>query len=219
MRERIDDIRTWIDAAARVVVLTGAGISTESGIPDFRGPQGVWTRDPKAERLSNIHHYMSDPEVRRLSWQSRLAHPAWRARAERRAHRARGARAARQAARADHAEHRRSASARRQHSGQGDRSPRHRPRRDVHELRMARSDAGRARSRPGRRGGSAVPAMRRNSEERDDLVRAAARAGRDSTRDARRVGSRRAARRRVDACRSIPSPGPCLPRRRQARAW
>ncbi len=55
MREGIDDIRTWMDAAARVVVLTGAGISTESGIPDFRGPQGVWTRDPKAERLSNIH--------------------------------------------------------------------------------------------------------------------------------------------------------------------
>src|SRR5688500_5546491 len=64
-------------AASRVVALTGAGISTDSGIPDFRGPQGVWTKDPKAERLSNIHYYMSDPEVRRLSWQSRLEHPAW----------------------------------------------------------------------------------------------------------------------------------------------
>jgi NAD-dependent deacetylase len=79
MREAIDNVRAWLEAAARVVVLTGAGISTESGIPDFRGPQGVWTRDPKAERLSNIHSYMSDPEVRRLSWQSRLAHPAWHA--------------------------------------------------------------------------------------------------------------------------------------------
>ena len=79
MREVIDTVRGWIDEAGRVVVLTGAGISTESGIPDFRGPQGVWTRDPKAERLSNIHSYMSDPEVRRLSWQSRLAHPAWHA--------------------------------------------------------------------------------------------------------------------------------------------
>jgi NAD-dependent deacetylase len=39
----------------------------------------VWTKDPKAEKLSDIHHYMSDPEVRRLSWQSRLAHPAWSA--------------------------------------------------------------------------------------------------------------------------------------------
>ena len=62
-----------------MVVLTGAGISTESGIPDFRGPQGVWTKNPKAERMSNIHDYMADPEVRRLSWQSRLAHPVWNA--------------------------------------------------------------------------------------------------------------------------------------------
>lgn len=72
-------VRGWIDAARRVVVLTGAGISTDSGIPDFRGPQGVWTKNPKAERLSDIRHYMSDPEVRRLSWQSRLEHPAWSA--------------------------------------------------------------------------------------------------------------------------------------------
>ena len=54
-------------------------MSTESGIPDFRGPQGVWTKNPAAEKLSNIHFYMADPEVRRLSWQSRLDHPAWRA--------------------------------------------------------------------------------------------------------------------------------------------
>ena len=73
-------MREWLDASARVVALTGAGISTESGIPDFRGPQGVWTKNPKAEQLSNIHYYMSDPEVRRLSWQSRLDHPAWQAR-------------------------------------------------------------------------------------------------------------------------------------------
>ena len=72
-------IRSWIDRSSRIVALTGAGISTESGIPDFRGPQGVWTKDPKAELLSNIHYYMSDPEVRRLAWQSRLEHPAWRA--------------------------------------------------------------------------------------------------------------------------------------------
>jgi NAD-dependent deacetylase len=71
--------RGWIDQSARLVALTGAGISTESGIPDFRGPQGVWTKNPKAERLSNIHSYMSDPEVRKLAWQSRMDHPAWRA--------------------------------------------------------------------------------------------------------------------------------------------
>ena len=80
MDPELVDVRGWIEASARVVALTGAGISTESGIPDFRGPQGVWTKNPKAERLSNIHHYMSDPEVRRLAWQSRLEHPAWVAR-------------------------------------------------------------------------------------------------------------------------------------------
>jgi len=60
-------------------VLTGAGISTDSGIPDFRGPQGVWTLNPKSERMSDIRHYVADPEVRKLSWQSRLAHPVWTA--------------------------------------------------------------------------------------------------------------------------------------------
>jgi NAD-dependent deacetylase len=75
----MEDVRTWIHAAQRVVALTGAGISTDSGIPDFRGPQGVWTRNPKAEKLSDIRYYMSDPEVRRLSWQSRLQNPAWSA--------------------------------------------------------------------------------------------------------------------------------------------
>ncbi len=68
-----------MQSAARIVVLTGAGISTDSGIPDFRGPRGLWTLDPKAGRMSDIRHYVADPEVRRLSWQSRLAHPAWTA--------------------------------------------------------------------------------------------------------------------------------------------
>ena len=75
----LDTIRGWIEAAQRIVVLTGAGISTDSGIPDFRGPKGVWTLNPKAERMSDIRYYTTDPEVRRLSWQSRLAHPAWTA--------------------------------------------------------------------------------------------------------------------------------------------
>jgi len=73
----VESARQLIDQSTRLVVLTGAGISTESGIPDFRGPQGLWTTNPKAEKLSDIRYYMSDPEVRRLSWQSRLAHPAW----------------------------------------------------------------------------------------------------------------------------------------------
>ena len=66
--------------AARVTVLTGAGVSTDSGIPDFRGPQGVWTRDPAAERLSSIQAYVEDPEVRREAWRRRAVHPIWDAR-------------------------------------------------------------------------------------------------------------------------------------------
>jgi len=75
----IDEVRSWIDGAQRVVVLTGAGISTDSGIPDFRGPQGLWTKNPLAEKMSNIHYYLADPEVRKLSWQNRLSSPAWNA--------------------------------------------------------------------------------------------------------------------------------------------
>lgn len=76
----IVSVRRWVEDARRIVFLTGAGISTESGIPDFRGPQGLWTKDPEAEKLSNIHYYVADPEVRRKSWQARLSHPAWEAR-------------------------------------------------------------------------------------------------------------------------------------------
>ena len=76
----LEAARGWVEAARRIVVLAGAGISTDSGIPDFRGPQGVWTKNPAAEKLSTLQHYLADPEVRRASWRGRLESPAWSAR-------------------------------------------------------------------------------------------------------------------------------------------
>lgn len=73
------EVAGWLTEAGAVTVLVGAGISTESGIPDFRGPQGVWTKDPEAEKLSTLDTYIADPDVRRRAWQGRLHHPAWSA--------------------------------------------------------------------------------------------------------------------------------------------
>lgn len=75
----VDTVRAWVAAADRITVLTGAGISTDSGIPDFRGPNGLWTKNPAAEKASDIRYYLSDPEVRRAAWQQRLVTPAWTA--------------------------------------------------------------------------------------------------------------------------------------------
>jgi NAD-dependent protein deacetylase/lipoamidase len=76
----LDVARGLVTRAERVVVLTGAGISTDSGIPDFRGPQGVWTKNPGAEKTATLSYYVSDPEVRKQAWRNRLESPAWSAR-------------------------------------------------------------------------------------------------------------------------------------------
>jgi NAD-dependent protein deacetylase/lipoamidase len=75
----IEQIAAWIRDAGHVVALTGAGISTDSGIPDFRGPNGVWTTTPGAEKLATLQHYMSSRAARVETWRLRLDHPAWTA--------------------------------------------------------------------------------------------------------------------------------------------
>lgn len=76
----VAEARALVAASRRIAVLTGAGISTDSGIPDFRGPDGVWTRNPAAEKLANISAYRNDPDVRRAAWSRRLDTAMWRRR-------------------------------------------------------------------------------------------------------------------------------------------
>jgi NAD-dependent deacetylase len=73
----VDDLVSALRSARRVMALTGAGISTESGIPDFRGPQGVWTKDPAAERRATLQHYLANRDARVRAWQNRLESPMW----------------------------------------------------------------------------------------------------------------------------------------------
>jgi NAD-dependent deacetylase len=73
----LEQARARLEAARRIVVLTGAGISTDSGIRDFRGPNGVWTKDPAAEKAAHIDNYLADAEVRRRAWRTRMESPTW----------------------------------------------------------------------------------------------------------------------------------------------
>ena len=79
MSSDIERVGRWLAEAVRVTVLTGAGISTDSGIPDFRGPQGVWTKNPAAEKASTLQNYVADPEVRRNAWRVRAEAALWSA--------------------------------------------------------------------------------------------------------------------------------------------
>jgi NAD-dependent deacetylase len=75
--EEVVRARTLIERARRIVVLTGAGISTDSGIADFRGPNGVWTKNPEAEKTATLQAYVADPDLRRRSWERRLTSTLW----------------------------------------------------------------------------------------------------------------------------------------------
>ena len=77
--EQLEGAQQLMASARCVTVLTGAGISTDSGIPDFRGPNGVWTKNPAAEKTATLQNYLADPDVRRAAWQNRLNSPAWNA--------------------------------------------------------------------------------------------------------------------------------------------
>ena len=77
--ESLERARGLLARAQRVVVLTGAGISTDSGIPDFRGPNGVWTKNPEAEKMATLQYYVADPDVRKKAWRNRAEHAAWTA--------------------------------------------------------------------------------------------------------------------------------------------
>ncbi len=77
--EVIRTVRGWLTEARTITVLTGAGISTDSGIPDYRGPQGLWRRDPDSARTLMSGRYRDDEELRRRAWANRAGHGAWTA--------------------------------------------------------------------------------------------------------------------------------------------
>lgn len=75
--EQIERARDLVDGSSHIVVLTGAGISTDSGLPDFRGPNGLWTKNPEAEKASTISNYVNEPSVRKANWTLRAEGRLW----------------------------------------------------------------------------------------------------------------------------------------------
>lgn len=67
MRDQLQPVADLVRQSNKLVVFTGAGISTESGIPDYRGPNGVW----KTNRIPTMDDVRSDPESRERHWQER----------------------------------------------------------------------------------------------------------------------------------------------------
>jgi NAD-dependent deacetylase len=86
--DAIEQAAELVEGAHRICVLTGAGISTDSGIPDFRGPNGVWTKNPGAEKAATIDNYLRDPQVRQRAWQRYRDGGVWTERAPNAGHRA-----------------------------------------------------------------------------------------------------------------------------------
>jgi NAD-dependent deacetylase len=84
----IEQAAALVEDAQRICVLTGAGISTDSGIPDFRGPNGVWTKNPGAERAATIQNYVSDAQTRQRAWQRYGEGGVWTGREPNAGHRA-----------------------------------------------------------------------------------------------------------------------------------
>lgn len=68
----IDRLKTMIEKSRRAVVFTGAGISTESGIPDFRSPGGIWTKYQPID----FRDFMASEDMRRESWRRKFASDA-----------------------------------------------------------------------------------------------------------------------------------------------
>lgn len=66
--DKLDELRQYLDRCKRAVVFTGAGISTESGIPDFRGPQGLW----KTMKPTQFQDFVASDEIRQETWRRRF---------------------------------------------------------------------------------------------------------------------------------------------------